>query len=197
MQSCKITTSWLDLLLASVEVEKYKNWFNPKHWNQALCTEGKWEKNLTQFMLIWFSTMFSLFIDFQQTLCGCWTDLLQRLEFPRSTVVLQICTKTDGFGWKSTQSVQDLSTKTKTNTKYRYKYKYKMQICAKMDGFGWESTQSVQGLSATAFRVMTARVPAPLAHREYTSNLFWTGVADAAGDCFEIKVVLKQCGVAF
>ena len=52
MQSCKITTSWLDLLLASVEVEKYKNWFNPKHCNQALCTEGKWEK--IRHNLCWF-----------------------------------------------------------------------------------------------------------------------------------------------
>ena len=52
MQSCTITTSWLDLLLASVEVEKYKNWFNPKHCNQALCTEGKWEK--IRHNLCWF-----------------------------------------------------------------------------------------------------------------------------------------------
>ena len=150
MQSCKITTSWLDLLLASVEVEKYKNWFNPKHCNQALCTEGKWEKNLTQFMLIWFSTMFSLFIDFQQTLCGCWTVIYcNGLNFRE----VQLCCKFARRRMVLVGKVHKVYTNTQicTNT----------QMCAKTDGFGWESTQSVQGLSARAFSYGRS-VPAPL-----------------------------------
>ena len=96
------------------EVQKL---IQPQALQPSTLYRRKMRENPTQFMLIWFSTMFSLFIDFQQTLCGCWTDLLQRLEFPRSTVVLQICTKTDGFGWKSTQSVHKY-----TNTQSVYKY---------------------------------------------------------------------------